>query len=69
MTKEGLGKAVGVHRQSLTPSANKLLQDTATSFQIHMFQERELIINVTKHVLVPKHEVLSSKEKEQVMQR
>jgi len=69
MTKDGLTKAIGIHKQTLTPSASKHLQDTARNFQIHMFQEQELVINVTKHVLVPKHELLSSKEKEAILQK
>ena len=69
MKKENIRKAIGVHKQLLTPSAAKHLQDTAGTFSIDMFHEKELIINVTKHVLVPRHEVLSGKEKEAALKK
>jgi DNA-directed RNA polymerases I, II, and III subunit RPABC1 len=69
MTKDGLNRAIGVHRSPLTPSATKHLHETSATYKIHMFQERELVINVTKHILVPRHEILSTREKEGVIQK
>jgi DNA-directed RNA polymerase I, II, and III subunit RPABC1 len=36
---------------------------------IEMFQESDLVINITKHELVPKHVLLSHAEKAQLLQR
>ena len=33
------------------------------------FQEAELLVNITKHVLVPEHRILSDQEKEQLKKR
>lgn len=41
----------------------------ASQFQIEAFQESELLVNITQHVLVPKHEVLSAEQKKQLLQR
>jgi len=41
----------------------------AGQFQIEAFQESELLVNITQHVLVPKHEVLTAEQKKQLLQR
>lgn len=33
------------------------------------FLETELVVNITKHVMVPKHTVLTSEEKQTLLQR
>lgn len=33
------------------------------------FQEAELLVNITKHVLVPEHRILSTPEKQSLLQR
>jgi len=37
--------------------------------RIETFTEAELVVDITKHILVPRHIVLSEKEKEEVLQR
>jgi DNA-directed RNA polymerases I, II, and III subunit RPABC1 len=69
MASENLRKAIGVHKQGLTPSASKHLRDTNGTYNIDMFNEKELVINVTKHVLVPRHEPLSQSDKDAVMKQ
>ncbi|XXG88676.1 hypothetical protein AAC387_Pa12g0863 [Persea americana] len=39
------------------------------SFRFELFQEAELVINVSKHVNVPKHVLLSSDEKSKLLER
>ena len=41
----------------------------APKFLIEQFQEQELLVNITEHVLVPKHEVLTQDEKETLLKR
>ena len=36
---------------------------------VEVFVEQDLLVNITKHELVPKHVLLSAEEKEQLLQR
>ena len=57
-------------KEGLSPSAGKGLQASEMrSFRIEVFTEAELLVNITKHMLVPKHEVLSDAEKGQLLDR
>ena len=40
-----------------------------TGFCLLQFLEQELLVNITKHVLVPKHEVLTRDQKAQLLKR
>ena len=39
----------------------------AASFTIEAFQESELLVNITNHILVAKHEVLTIAEKKELL--
>lgn len=46
------------------------IQDVfAPKFLIEQFQEQELLVNITEHVLVPKHQVLTKEEKDTLLKR
>jgi len=47
----------------------QVISAMAGQFQIEAFQESELLVNITQHVLVPKHEVLTAEQKKQLLQR
>ena len=42
---------------ALTPFAKQSLNEMQPKYLIEVFQEQELQVNITKHVLVPKHQV------------
>lgn len=46
---------------NLTPFAKQCLTEMAPKYSIEVFQEQELLINITKHILVPKHQVPPSR--------
>jgi DNA-directed RNA polymerase I, II, and III subunit RPABC1 len=69
MMSQNIMKAVLVYQKSMTPSANKVILEMQPKYQIEMFQEAELLVNITKHVLVPQHIVLNAEEKKTLLQR
>jgi DNA-directed RNA polymerase I, II, and III subunit RPABC1 len=69
MISQSIMKAIVVYQKSLTPSANKIILEMAPKYQIELFQESELIVNITQHILVPRHEVLTDEEKKTLLER
>lgn len=67
--QQSVYKAIIVYEKSVTPSARKFVSELPPKYQIEIFQETDLLVNITKHVLVPKHEVLSVDEKKTLLQR
>jgi len=61
--------AILVCQTSLTPSANKALTVLHGKYQFEVFEEADLVVNITKHVLVPRHEVLTAEEKRVLLDR
>lgn len=49
-----------VHRENATPVAKKIVDDSK-DLRIELFNEDELQCNITKHYLVPKHELIYKK--------
>jgi DNA-directed RNA polymerase I, II, and III subunit RPABC1 len=57
-----------IYQTSITAAAQKLFPSVAPA-TIETFQEADLIVNITKHVLVPKHIRLSTEEKKELLER
>lgn len=71
MEKDGVKNAIVVLETGLTPFAKKTVAELNAGDQARMevFIENELIVNITQHVLVPKHEVLSVEDKKALLRR
>jgi len=57
-----------VYPKSITASAKKYIEKASKS-KIEAFSEEELLLNITKHVLMPTHQVLTADEKKSFLQR
>jgi len=70
MKDASVANAILVVPTALTAFAKSALQDVfAPKFMIEQFQEQELLVNITEHVLVPEHKVLSEEEKQTLLKR
>ncbi|KAM0790787.1 hypothetical protein ACM66B_004635 [Microbotryomycetes sp. NB124-2] len=69
LEEQKIPKGILIYKTSMTPSANKVITAMASQYQIEAFPESELLVNITHHILVPKHEVLSSTAKQELLQK
>lgn len=69
MRNEGVKRAVMVVQQNMTPFAKQCLNEMQPKYVIELFQEAELLVNITKHVLVPEHRILTPEEKKTLLDR
>ena len=69
MNEHSVSRCIVVIKQSLTPSAAKVMASLAPKYVMEQFGEAELVVNITEHKLVPLHVVLGDEEKQALLQR
>ncbi|VWU49351.1 DNA-directed RNA polymerases I, II, and III subunit RPABC1, putative [Hepatocystis sp. ex Piliocolobus tephrosceles] len=69
MDEKKIQRAIIVTQNSLTPFAQNAIKEAAPKHIIENFLDTELLVNITKHELVPKHIPLSCEEKKNLLQR
>eukprot|EP00475_Leptophrys_vorax_P015856 TRINITY_DN2222_c0_g1_i1.p1 TRINITY_DN2222_c0_g1~~TRINITY_DN2222_c0_g1_i1.p1 ORF type:complete len:215 (-),score=56.73 TRINITY_DN2222_c0_g1_i1:96-713(-) len=69
MESERIKRGILILQVKLTAMAKKFLNEMASTSVLEEFLENELLVNITEHVLVPKHIVLSEDEKKQLLSR
>ena len=69
MRTESVNNAILVLRVDITPFAKQALQEMSDAFRIEHFKEAELLVDITKHQLVPEHQVLTKNEKIELLKR
>lgn len=69
MVEQSVYKAIVVLKQSITPSASKVMQALAPKYIMEQFMESELLVNITEHHLVPPHSLLSDEEKQELLKK
>mmetsp|Transcript_3891 Transcript_3891/g.8430 ORF Transcript_3891/g.8430 Transcript_3891/m.8430 type:complete len:211 (-) Transcript_3891:296-928(-) len=64
-------RAILVVQQSMTAFAKQAIVEISASegLVLEQFQEAELLVNITEHVLVPQHMVLTKEEKATLLKR
>ncbi|KAL4236386.1 DNA-directed RNA polymerases I [Mactra antiquata] len=69
MQEENITRAIIVVQVGMTPSAKQALVDMAPKYILEQFLESELLINITEHMLVPEHVVMTTEEKQELLDR
>ncbi|CAJ1951753.1 unnamed protein product [Sphenostylis stenocarpa] len=69
MNSENVSRAILVTQSSLTPFAKTCISEISSKFQLEVFQEAELLVNIKEHELVPEHQVLTDLEKKTLIER
>ncbi|RUS13526.1 RNA polymerase [Endogone sp. FLAS-F59071] len=69
MVTQEVKSGIVVYQGTMTASANKVIQALPKNYALESFQESELLVNITQHVLVPEHVVLTPEEKRTLLQR
>ena len=69
MKAENVLNAIIILRSDITPYAKQALQEMSDQFRIEHFREAELLVDITKHQLVPIHQVLTPNEKSALLKR
>ncbi|KAL7674910.1 hypothetical protein ACOME3_001181 [Neoechinorhynchus agilis] len=69
LEKEKCKHCIIISKGALTPSAKQFISQDSNDVRFEHFLDRELVINVTEHELVPVHVVLSEEEKQSVLSK
>lgn len=69
MEESNVHRAIMVVRDDITPFAKAALKELASKFRIEYFKEAELLVDITEHDFVPKHEVLTVAQKKELLNR
>lgn len=74
MEKEKITRAILILRRGITTFAKRILSEMAHPADptkpkriVELFEELELLVNITEHVFVPKHVLLSEDEKKTLL--
>eukprot|EP00741_Cyanophora_paradoxa_P023400 tig00021582_g22606.t1 len=69
MRDESVSRAIIVVRGGMTAFARQAVSELAPKIMMEQFSEQELLVNITEHVLVPKHILLTAEEKKALLVR
>jgi len=69
MEAEGVNRAIMIVANSLTAFAKGVIAEISSRQTLEVFIENELLVNITKHVLVPQHRILTDEEKRTLLDR
>ena len=69
MHNEAIQRTIMITKGNITPTAKNAIVEVSSHFTIEYFEEKELLVNITEHELVPKHIVMTEEEKQALLTR
>lgn len=66
---QGVRSGIIIVKGTITSLAKTKLQDLEDLLHLEYFEEKELLVNITEHELVPKHYPLSEEEKKELLKK
>jgi len=66
LEEKKISRGIIIYPEKMTPSAKKVVTGIS-EYELEDFEESSLLVNITKHTLVPKHEVLNPEEKKELL--
>ncbi|KIO34278.1 hypothetical protein M407DRAFT_64359 [Tulasnella calospora MUT 4182] len=69
LEEKKIGNGVLIYSHTMTPACRKVIVQMAHVYRLQEFAESDLLVNITHHKLVPKHEILSPEEKKMLLER
>ncbi|PPQ70060.1 hypothetical protein CVT26_013384 [Gymnopilus dilepis] len=69
LEEKSIQRGIIVFPGNMTPSARKVIVAMASEYRLEEFSEADLLVNITHHTLVPRHEVLTPEEKRLLLEK
>ncbi|CAA7266919.1 hypothetical protein NLJ89_g4857 [Agrocybe chaxingu] len=69
LEEKKIQRGIIVFPGNMTPSARKVIVAMAAEYRLEEFSEADLLVNITHHTLVPRHEVLTPEEKRLLLEK
>ena len=70
MKETEINNCIGIYADSVTPKAKEDIKKLSSSFKVELFSYKELLFNITKHILQPSFEkVIYENEIEDIKQK
>ncbi|XVF47580.1 hypothetical protein PTKIN_Ptkin03bG0120900 [Pterospermum kingtungense] len=69
MKADNVHNAILVVQKALTAPAKAAIGEINSYFHMEVFEEAELLTNITEHMFVPKHTVLKDQEKKELLKK
>lgn len=65
----GAKRGIIIWSEKISPAAKKTLVEMQSEYHLEDFAEADLLVNITKHFLVPKHQIMTPEEKSALIKR
>ncbi|KAG9015929.1 DNA-directed RNA polymerases II 24 kDa polypeptide (RNA polymerase II subunit 5) [Tulasnella sp. 427] len=69
LEEKKIGNGIMIYSHTMTPACRKIIAQMGHVYRLQEFADSDLLVNITHHKLVPRHEILSPEEKKMLLER